>query len=412
MSWVHNRRSTLGLVAAAGTALAISAATPAAAADAPKSIKIGYGISLTGPYAPGAGATTLGNYQLWVKDVNAKGGIYLSKYKKRVPLTVKVYDNKSSLEEAVRNTERLMLSDKVDFVLAPWGTATHLAVAPLYERHGFPLLAYTAATDKSLVLRNRFKNVFWLLDPPTHLVNGLLTVLDKLKKEGKINNKVAIAFVSDQLGVEMAAAARKLLPKHGFKVVYYKGYPLGVKDLSTQINEMKKLGVDTFLGMSYPPDTIMLIEQSKVLGFNTKVYFTAVGLPFDFMEKKFGKKTLQGIMGMGGMDPNYPPTKAYFARYMKVIGHSADLNGGPMEYASLQILQQAIEKVGEIDRKKVIQAIATGTFKTIVGPIKFDNRLIDHAWLAGQYQNGHWVGIAPLDKKGAVAPVFPKPKWQ
>jgi branched-chain amino acid transport system substrate-binding protein len=397
---------------AAAAALAASAAVPAAAADAPKSIKIGYGISLTGPYAPGAGATTLGNYQLWVKDVNAKGGIYLSKYKKRVPIEVKVYDNKSSLEEAVRNTERLMLRDKVDFVLAPWGTATHLAVAPLYERHGFPLLAYTSATDKALTLRNRFKNVFWLLDPPTHLVAGLITVLKKLKAEGKINNKVAVAFVSDQLGVEMAAAARKLLPKAGFEVVYHKGYPLGVKDLSTQINEMKKLGVDTFLGMSYPPDTIMLIEQSKVLGFNTKVYFTAVGLPFEFMEKKFGKKTLQGIMGMGGMDPNYPPTKAYFKRYRKVIGRGADLNGGPMEYASLQILQQAIEKVGEIDRKKVIDVIAKGTFDTIVGPIKFDNRLIHHAWLTGQYQNGQWVGLAPLDKKGAVQPIFPKPKWQ
>jgi branched-chain amino acid transport system substrate-binding protein len=411
MSWQHNKRSTLALIAAAGAAMCLSAATPAAA-DAPKSIKIGYGISLTGPYAPGAGATTLGNYQLWVKDVNAKGGIYLSKYKKRVPVEVKVYDNKSSLEEAVRNTERLMLSDKVDFVLAPWGTATHLAVAPLYERHGYPLLAYTSATDKALVLRNRFKNAFWLLDPPTHLVGGLLAVLDKLKKAGKINNKVAIAFVSDQLGVEMASAARRLLPKHGFKVVYYKGYPLGVKDLSTQINEMKKLGVDTFLGMSYPPDTVMLIEQSKVLGFNTKVYFTAVGLPFEFMEKKFGKKTLQGIMGMGGMDPNYPPTKAYFERYKKVIGRGADLNGGPMEYASLQILQQAIEKVGEIDRKKVIDAITKGTFDTIVGKIKFDNRLIAHAWLTGQYQNGHWVGLEPATKRGAKPPIFPKPKWE
>ena len=39
------------------------------------SIKIGYAISKTGPYTGGASVTTLPNYQLWVKDVNAAGGI-------------------------------------------------------------------------------------------------------------------------------------------------------------------------------------------------------------------------------------------------------------------------------------------------------------------------------------------------
>lgn len=404
------RLATAAAVLSAALFSALPSGAPGAA-EAPKSIRIGYGVSLTGPYSPGAGATTVGNYQLWVKDVNAAGGIFLKKYNKKVPIEVIVYDNKSSLEEAVRNTERLMLSDKVNFVLPPWGTATHLAVGPLYERNGYPLLAYTSATDKALTLRNRWKNVFWLLDPPTHLVNGLLTVLDKLKKEGKINDRVAIAFVSDQLGVEMATAAQKLLPKHGFKIVYRKGYPLGAKDLSTQINEMKNLNVDTFLGMSYPPDTLMLIEQSKVLGFNTKVFFTAVGLPFEFMEKKFGKETLEGIMGMGGMDPNHPPTKAYFERYQKEIGRGADLNGGPMVYASLQMLQQAIEKVGDVDRKKVIAALKSNTFDTIVGPVKVDKQLIVNAWLAGQYQSGQWVGLAPAGKTGARPPVFPKPKW-
>jgi branched-chain amino acid transport system substrate-binding protein len=236
-------------------------------------------------------------------------------------------------------------------------------------------------------------------------------VLEKLRKEGKINDRVAVAFVSDQLGVEMASAAAALLPKHGFKVVYHKGYPLGTKDLSTQVNEVKAVDADTFLSMSYPPDTMMVIEQSKVLGYNPKVFFTAVGLPFPFMVQKFGAKTLEGIMGMGGMDPNSPPTKAYFERYQKVVGRGADLNGGPMVYASLQMLQQAIERVGEIDRAKIIEKLKTENFDTIVGPIKMDRQMITGAWLAGQYQSGQWVGLAPADKAGAKPPLFPKPQW-
>ena len=54
-----------------------------AAAQAPQSIKIGWAISKTGPYAGGASITTLPNYQLWVKDVNEAGGIMLAAATKR-----------------------------------------------------------------------------------------------------------------------------------------------------------------------------------------------------------------------------------------------------------------------------------------------------------------------------------------
>ena len=54
--------------------LAALAALPAAAQD---KIKIGYAISKTGPNAGGASITQIPNYEMWVKDVNAKGGLML-----------------------------------------------------------------------------------------------------------------------------------------------------------------------------------------------------------------------------------------------------------------------------------------------------------------------------------------------
>ena len=46
-------------------------------AQAQDSIKIGWSISKTGPFAAGASVTTLPNYQVWVKEVNDAGGIML-----------------------------------------------------------------------------------------------------------------------------------------------------------------------------------------------------------------------------------------------------------------------------------------------------------------------------------------------
>ena len=68
--------TVLGAIAAATAVLTV----PAQAQD---SIKIGWAISKTGPFAAGASVTTLPNYQVWVKDVNDAGGIMLKSAARR-----------------------------------------------------------------------------------------------------------------------------------------------------------------------------------------------------------------------------------------------------------------------------------------------------------------------------------------
>ena len=58
-------------------------------------IVIGNAISLSGPYATGAQITQIAPYDMWVKEVNAKGGIYVKKYGKKLPVEILRYDDKS-----------------------------------------------------------------------------------------------------------------------------------------------------------------------------------------------------------------------------------------------------------------------------------------------------------------------------
>jgi branched-chain amino acid transport system substrate-binding protein len=76
----------------------------AVTAQEPASIKVGYAISKTGPNAGGANITQIPNYQLWVKEVNDKGGLMVGG--KRVKIEVIEYDDRSSSEEAVKAVER------------------------------------------------------------------------------------------------------------------------------------------------------------------------------------------------------------------------------------------------------------------------------------------------------------------
>ena len=85
-------------------------------------------------------------------------------------------------------------------------------------------------------------------------------------------------------------------------------------------------------------------------------------------------------------------------------GQEPDRWASSNTYAGLQMLQQAIERVGEIDNKKIIAELKSGTFKTILGDVKLENNQLTKLWWVGQYQGGEYKGVAPGNLPGAVAP--------
>ncbi|RYF74741.1 MAG: twin-arginine translocation pathway signal protein, partial [Comamonadaceae bacterium] len=246
---------------AAALALACASALTWAQ-EAPKSIRIGWSLAKSGPLAAPADTTVRPNYELWVKEVNAAGGLMLKAYGKRVPIEVVEYDDRSSTEEAVRAVERLITQDKVDLVLPPVSTGTNIAVAPTFAKHGMPHLGSTVTTERAAELAKRFPGFFFLLGETRIYADALIEQLDLARKAGKIGNRLAMVHVADGFGVENAAATRKAAQRLGFQIVLDKSYPMGSQDLSPLLNETKALAPDAFIAFSYPPDTILLSDQA------------------------------------------------------------------------------------------------------------------------------------------------------
>jgi branched-chain amino acid transport system substrate-binding protein len=386
--------------------LAVLAAMPAAAQD---KVKIGYAISKTGPNAGGASITQIPNYEMWVKDVNAKGGLMIGG--KRLPIEVIEYDDRSNSEEAVRAVERLVTQDKVDILFPPWGTGLNLAVGPVFNKYGYPQLAFSAVTDRAPELVKRWPNSFWLLGTSKQYVDALVGVLKKLRDEKKIGPNVAMISIADGFGIDLSQAARKGFEEAGFKLAYDKSYPIGTQDLSPLIGEASRSGADTFVAFSYPPDTLALTDQAKVASYAPKVMFLGVGVGFPLYLQKFGAN-VEGIMSLGGWSKDNASTAAYAKKHEEMFKRGPDRWGSQVGYASLQMLEQAIEKVGKIDRPAITKELQTGTFDTVLGKVKLvDNMMKDNFWLIGQWQDGFFVGVAP-QRAGAGTVVVPKPAWK
>ena len=397
-------RMALGALAVSAAALFVVA--PASAQD---KVKIGYAISKTGPNAGGASITQIPNYEMWVKDVNAKGGLMIGG--KRVPIEVVEYDDRSNSEEAVRAVERLVTQDKVDLLFPPWGTGLNLAVGPVFNKYGYPQLTFSAVTDRAPELAKRWPNSFWLLGTSKQYVDALADLLKKMRSEGKIGPNIAMISIADGFGIDLSQAARKSFGDAGFKLAYDKSYPIGTQDLSPLIGEAQRSGADTFVAFSYPPDTMALTEQSKVASYAPKVMFLGVGVGFPMYPQRFGANA-EGIMSLGGWSKDNASTAAYAKKHEEMFKRGPDRWGSQIGYSSLQMLEQAIERVGKIDRAAIIKELQTGTFDTVLGKVKLvDNQMKDNYWLIGQWQDGFFVGVAP-QRPGVGTPTVPKAPWK
>ncbi len=404
---MNRRKFVAGSVAAVGAASLPR--TYAQAQSAPDKIRIGYAITQSGPLAAGAEANTASQYKLWHKRVNDAGGIMLRKFNKKVPIDIVSYDDRGQPDELIKLTERLILQDKVDLILSPYATHLNLAAAPIINQHEYPTIFTTAGANRLYELSPRLPYAFWSLAQPVEGSAPLAQMCGALKREGKIRGRVAAVHVTVQSGVEMHAAFVEAAKKEGLDVVFSKSYPFGTSDLQPLIREVMASDPDAFLAFSYPPDTFMLTEQSKIVGFNPQIFYAFVGSAFPDYKGKFGND-VNGILVYDAIDRSAPGFDAYNRDHRAVLNRDAQA-GAVGVYGCLEVLQQAVETVGEIDRKKIREEIAKGPFKTVWGDVQFKDQRHISPWAVGQWQNGEIVPIFPANKPGAKAPLFPKPKW-
>lgn len=390
-----------------GLAATMTLSSIAWAQDDQSVVRIGYAVSKSGPNAGGTAASTIPNYELWVNEVNGRGGLMVDGERRKIEVVE--YDDRSSSEEAVRAVERLIVQDEVDLVLPPWGTSMNLAVAPILHQHGYPHLAVAAVTDRAGDLSSRWPNLFFYEGTSTSIAENAFEVFDSARKEGTIGDKVAMVGISDSFGIELATAARTIAEELGFELVYDKSYPAGTQDFTLILSEVKALEPDVFLAFSYPPDTLTMTEQAKIQGFNPPIFFTSIGTAFPLFLERYGENA-EGVMGVGGVNGDSDLIKDYVARHKEFAGFEPDRFTSPLTYASLEILEQAIERVG-LDKEKVIAEMQTGTFETILGDVQFEGNMLQNVFQAGQWQGGEFHGLSPVDLPGARKPIAPKPAW-
>ncbi|MGO9158396.1 ABC transporter substrate-binding protein, partial [Mycobacterium sp.] len=112
----------------AWSAAVAALAFAAAPANAAEPIKIGLGMSLTGPLAAN-GKMSLVAMQVWEDDINAKGGL-LGR-----PVQLVYYDDQSSPSQVPGIYAKLLDVDKVDLIVSGYASTQIAAAMPVAIQH-------------------------------------------------------------------------------------------------------------------------------------------------------------------------------------------------------------------------------------------------------------------------------------
>ncbi|MHC0505226.1 amino acid ABC transporter substrate-binding protein [Achromobacter aegrifaciens] len=246
-------------------ALAVAALTPAlGAAQTSDKIRVGMTVSSTGSFALASQSGVRG-VELWVDDVNRRGGIEVKG--KKYPVELVKLDDRSDKQMVTRVYERLIVDEKVDLVFAPFGSTLTAAAATVTERLGKYMMVWSAASDD--LYKQGFKNMVSGTQMP---VSAMLRAnMELAAKQGV--KKVALLYSDEPFPAGLAEGGKEQAAKNGMEVVLFEKYPKGQKDFSTILQKARAAGAEALVPTSYEGDLISMTRQMKQLDINFPYVF-------------------------------------------------------------------------------------------------------------------------------------------
>lgn len=361
---------------------------PAPEAKGAKTVIIGFTASKSGKLKT-EGERQINGLNLWIEQVNAKGGVKLADGT-TVTFAAKDYDDESNKDRVQELYTRLINNDKADFLISPYSSGLADASAVIAQQYNKIMITTGAASDSTY--KKGYSLIYQAYTPASRYLTGAIDMLGKLAPAAK---KVAIIHEKDKFSTDVVEALKTYATSKGYQVVLFEGYDKDTTDFAAFINKIPP-GTDAVMGGGHFADTSTLTKQLYEKKVNAKMFAFLVAPP----EPKFAElgEACLAVVGPSQWEPAvkyspeaakalgvawYGPTveefdESYKKKYNEDPSyHSA---GG---YAAGMILQAAIEKAGSIDTDKVKNALDEMNLLTFYGAIKFDTTKENHGLQIG-----------------------------
>jgi branched-chain amino acid transport system substrate-binding protein len=381
----------LSLVSGLVLPLAVSAAEKT-------KITIGASMATTGKFSTN-GMDSFRGTELWVEEVKAKGGIFVKDMGRKLPIEFIFYDDKSDASTTAKMYERLITVDRVDVLLPPWGSGNSFSATAVTEKHKYPMILGSAGSEK--LFERGFNYIFETAILTKTNADIPVEFFATRKEEFK---KVAVVFENFLFTISLKDFTEKGLKEKGLDLAMLEMYSPGATDFSSILVKAKAVNPDALILLNLMPASIYFTRQMNEIGLKPKFYLVNIGPNFrkEFIEGlgKLSENVLEN--SMWHWDLPYKGAKEVAQNYEKRYGRMPN-SDAIHPYMAGQILEQAIEKAGTLDREKIAKTLHSETFQTVGGPVKYDNTGVNihQKGAIAQVQDGKRVLVYPNELANA-----------
>jgi branched-chain amino acid transport system substrate-binding protein len=360
----------------------------AGAAAAEEPIKIGLGMSLTGPLAAN-GKMSLVAMQVWEADINAQGGL-LGR-----PVKLVYYDDQSKPAEVPAIYAKLLDVDKVDLIVSGYASTQIAAAMPVaVARKKLFVSLFGTGINNEFKYDKYFAMIPNGPTPKPAFTRGFFKVAEAQTPKPET---IALAYADAEFGQNACEGARENAKDSGFKIVYDKSYPPSTIDFTPIVRAIQARNPDLLVICSYPLDTVGMIKTINEIGLKPKMWGGAmVGLQATAFKTQLGP-LLNGVVNFETWLPvksmEFPGSMELLKKYQeRAAAAGTDPLGYYMPvwaYADLQVLGQAIAATKSLNDDTLAAYMHQATFQTVVGEVKFGalGEWTQERTLAAQFQN-------------------------
>ncbi len=271
----------------ATAALALMSVGATAQAAPPKVITIGTLYAGSGSFAASSQPEHSG-LQFWVNQMNASGGVFVKAYGKKIHIKLVSYDDQSDTTTAATLYTQLITQDKVNLLVADFGSVLTSVAVPIAQEHKVLLFDPTgsgtslfSSTNPYIVDTSIPTSGLW----PTPLAHFLIS--KKIKK-------VAIIYAENDFTASQATTLVNILKAAHITPIADKPVPTSTNDYTVLIRTIVAMHPQAVVELGYDANDISFFHNLAATQTHFPMLFTIYpGLETALLEKTVGMSQLK-----------------------------------------------------------------------------------------------------------------------
>ncbi len=327
------------------------------------SVKIGVIAPLTGPFASG-GIAIQRSLNVALEQIREEGGIPGSK------IILEVADSEGNVSGARKEALRLILKEKVDFLIGAYLSEETMGVAEVAANFGKIFLIPISATESITKLVKKNRSRYRFLFRTGYSIHRWAKMIARFVSS---RNYSTYGFLGTQIrwNRELKRILKLSLEKRGISEIYSDFYSPKTPVIRPVVFKMKRKHPEIVILADPGKNSIEVVKGLIASGYKGPIL--SVG------------GTLADERVIRELDPPFPLfaltssylgsssfATAYFERFKESYGYFPSGYGDTLPGDALRILITAVKRAGSLDPEKIIMELEKGDLKGAAGVYRFN----------------------------------------